>query len=773
MLLQLFHYEIKKLFSLSYVKKAILLFLIANMVICGFYVKNNRSVSAQMQPYLDKVYALYEKDPDFFYSEYKRILKEREDRDFNDPRPENIYGNEYYTDLRLFKDVYNIIHADTLYHEKIGKIIEQAEGIKSNYEVSSFLKNTYGYRYQTQVIEVYTELNENVRLGDRQIKGWNELFSYRSDYFLIIVLIGIFTVLIGHSDKKNDFYGIAGVYYFGRTATVIAKYLAAVLLSIVTVLVFAVSNVAVVGALCGYSSPGSAAQAIQNLSLFPYGCSILAAYGYGLLIRTLGAIMFASVVFAFTIIGSNYYTGMCVGVLAAVFGYSLQKSNALLLTQWKELNFYGLYSIDHYIARFRTVNVLDYSVNLNVILVIMGIAVIAVALAVSVICYPLRKPHRRKSSRLSFYVNGWKEKFAGIRKRKWYSSSLIYYEFRKNAVLYILLVLMLLLKLYVSANYFQYEDSSKERIYKQYLEQIGGEYSEEKQDYLENELKRCKEIISNFSSMEESYWNNEITTDAFHAYVREYNAARIQEEVLGNLIKQAVYFDDLYKTKGILGSFVYETGYNKLIYQEADWILIVLTCAFACRLYLVEFEKNVSGSNMYTITQTTAYGRSVLFSKKMLLCLAVTGGLWIVFGAIDWVYLLRSFEMPDISASLLSIMAYRDMQNQLSIGAHLVITEILSLLGTVIVVCMCVWVSIFVKNSVATYTIVSTVVAVPYFAANTDVEFCRYVDLTMLFHPEKMCRQFSYGYSGFYFCLWVIVAVGVYLLAIKTVRKGV
>ena len=769
MIIKLILYEIRKLQSFSFAKWILLLLYVVNIICCVFYTVDNRHVPVEHQSYINEVYSIYEKDPNYFYSEYERIKKDNYGIEFNSPPPENIYGNEYYPDINIFDDVNDIINKNSKYHERLETIIRQAESIKSNYEVSAIGKHSYAYQYQSQIETIYTDLNSKVVLDDKQVIGWNELFSYNSDYFFIFLLVGALTIMVAHLDKKNDFYRISSVCYYGRSAMVVAKYFTCILVSVSFLLLFSVSNYVVIGLVCSYSNHNIAAQSVELLELYPYFFSVGNAFLHSILLKAISVIIFSSVVFTVTIVLRSVIFGIGTGALISLFGIIFSKFQSIILSQWYALNLWNLYNAKGFLVRLRTLNIFDKSIYTNYILLLIVLLTVLVSISLSIILYPKNKAFRRQKNQNAVRpsYDTYNRKYS-LTKNKFVS--LCGFECMKNRSMYYILIVLIFAKIITTFDYFQYEDTSYERIYKQYLLEISGEYSDDKDYYLECEYDRCSEIVSQYVIMEDRYWSNQITSKMFNAYLRDYNTAKVQIEVLDDLIQKSEYLKQLNDQYGILGSFVYETGYNKLIYQEVDWMFIIWICILSSSIYLLEFEKNISGTSMYMIIQTTPLGRKHLYKKKLLYCILNCGTVYLIFRIVDYAALLSTHQLPDMSASLISIMSYGEMSRSLRVGDHLLITESLSFIGALAVSCMWFCLAVLIRKNILIYSLETFMVVAPYFIA--EIGGIKLFDITMWFDVERMCRRFLYENCWVYAFFLMIMLTILLNISLKRVTKG-
>lgn len=88
-------------------------------------------------------------------------------------------------------------------------------------------------------------------------------------------------------------------------------------------------------------------------------------------------------------------------------------------------------------------------------------------------------------------------------------------------------------------------------MYRQeYLQKIEGEYSEEKQAYLEKESERLIGIIAKKNEMADAYSEKIITDEEYSAYIQEMTVASYRQPVVGGLLDKAENFDERFELTG-------------------------------------------------------------------------------------------------------------------------------------------------------------------------------------------------------------------------------
>ena len=124
---------------------------------------------------------------------------------------------------------------------------------------------------------------------------------------------------------------------------------------------------------------------------------------------------------------------------------------------------------------------------------------------------------------------------------------ILLYEFRKllyskRYLIIIIAVLMQILLMLVPKNF---EHEYSDELYKNYMEQIGGEYTEEKRDIILDRYYEINQTINEHENMITAYKQNTILLDEFEAHNSDYNRALAELSTIEYLVQKCSYFDEI------------------------------------------------------------------------------------------------------------------------------------------------------------------------------------------------------------------------------------
>lgn len=135
-------------------------------------------------------------------------------------------------------------------------------------------------------------------------------------------------------------------------------------------------------------------------------------------------------------------------------------------------------------------------------------------------------------------------------------------------------------------------------IYRRYLTTLGGEFSEEKYEYIKSRYDDIAGIISVHEDTVSAYQNGQITLEEFEEHNRAYTKAMSEEQTVGFLMKKSDYF----KTLSGDCVYFYDTDWDEFLGNMGFDIVTAFAVIFiVIPVFCSEFSSNT---------------RSVLFSAE-------------------------------------------------------------------------------------------------------------------------------------------------------------
>lgn len=740
---KLVYYELCKVFSSRLVKALLCVLLILNVVLCAF---SAHTESFTVDKYYEIAYEMYLDDPERFFSEYERLNDEFEQYERGKGTLSTAYSGGVLPDIYLFRYAYTIAKAEDAYHEDIGRIVKTAEGIARFYE-NADRTDEYVYRHNKKTAEIYGALDKTVSFDGRRVTGWEEYFAYNSDFFVVLIFLSVTVVFISTCDRQGGFLLIMSACKRGRRVTAVSKLAASAIVSAASAVLFTASTFITAGvAAGGYSSPANAAQAVTELIHMPYGMSLSDALAADVGLIILASVVFSAVLFALTSVIKH--GALCVGAGVGIAALSFAVPNVLEAAgSWRFLNLWSAYYIARFAPEYRSLDIAGHAVDLMSALFVSAALIFALSLLISAVFHP--KNFGRVSSLLSRVKVG-----GGARAERKRSSaergsfragslSLVYYELYKQRAVYALLAAAVVLKLISAAEYYKPAASVADDTLKKYISEIGGEFTEEKAEYIEKKFASSERASAMFDTIFDDYMHGKISQEYYNRLFEEYMEALNDHDALKYLSERTAYLRELYETRGIVGSYIYDTGYYVFVNRGADFLLLLFVVVLCCRSYLCECAGGSDSSQMLVISGTTRRGRGMLMRRKAGLCIISSASAWFVFRMTDLYFFMRSYDMPDMSAPITSMPRYGGDLLGLSISGYIVFTMFASMAGTLIIASVCFCMGFYLKKALPVYALSAAVIIIPHLAAEAGVGAASFFDVTSLNDADRLYRLSS------------------------------
>ena len=698
-------YELRKILSARYLWIFLLALILINSWVAWESVGNARS-AAENRVIAEFVEGYFE-NPDEYDAHYAKILAFNEEQrelereamrsdneNFVPAKYPDVYSTvDSISDEQLFRALYSAIDSAEAYPEKIRSIIENAQRNLDLLPGFSADEDDYVYHYQLAIIENYGNLLENNSIGVEYVYGWSGYFSYATVNFFIAVIVIMGSALVFAQEKQNGFLSVLRTTREGRLTTAAGKLLTLFIVSVFTVSIFTLSTFAVFGMRTGYSSPMNALQALSNFELSPYLITVGEYFAASFALKILTFLLLSFAVASISVIFSNYAVifvgGFAMWELSFLMYSNFKPTNALQM-----LNFAGVADSRAFFERFRSLNIFgslcEYltfiTVSFAVLIPILagfcatmhvgGFVGINIPLVDSV--RAAIEIARQKTS--DFFGKLRVQKKRGVRS---FSSSLVAAEIFKTLIssrFIIALVILLCVKTAYSAELYSAPKSYSDEVYFEYMTKLEGELTDEKLGFIRNERNEIDSIIRIKEQMQKAYRDETIGFDEYYDYIARYNYAESRDELLRVIEDHAEYLAEA--DNG--GWFVYDTGWHKLYSGDADLFLYTAILLLLAGIFASEYFSRGEKGGFARILRSTKKGREETFSAKLMSASIMAVTLTLVTSAIDIVSIFRNYEMPALSAPIVSIREFAELSPTLTVGGYMAVFLTLRIAGALL-----------------------------------------------------------------------------------------
>jgi hypothetical protein len=637
------------------------------------------------------------------------------------------------------------------YPAQLDKVIANAEVFREEYRAFGMSEDSYEYRYQSDVIDLYS-VNKNlpIRLEDR--RGWDMYFTYTDGNICLLLFLLVLIPGLLLDEKKNGTFPMLRATVKGRLSLIATKYLTLLLVSAAAVFLFSGATWAIFGLEGrGYSSLSNFVQVFPVNAYCPYIVTVGEYLGLTLLIKILTLFSVGSLLMTVSLLvkhqALSYLAGLIVGGANFVIYFTgfLDANNPLRL-----LNIFTVMDTEVCFTRYYAVNVFGRCLQyLPAIFIFFGLLLVLTALATGFLYCRAPGVHkvRRERSR---------KKIAIFNRAIPCPSRLVSgFEIHKHLVAgkwLLLLLAILLVKGYTVAKTESVAYSFSDAVYQDYMELLEGEVTEEKLAYMEDERSYLDYILYAEGEMKEKYDKGEISIAEYMEFQDELSTAQAKEPIFATVEAHRDHLLAL-REQGIQGDFVYVTGWNQMFGREFDAILYVFALVFGAVLFTTEY-----GAGVTEMLRATKRGRGRLFAAKYALAVVACGVLAAVFGLADHTKLTELYAFTGGLSPAQSLPMLADIRWNVTLNQYLMIFEVMRVVGIMLLAALIVSVSIMGKKSVNTMSVVALLTIVPFVFRSFGLEIAKYADFTTLLSGNEYLTM-AHG-SIIYGILFTTVLLG-------------
>ena len=184
-------YEFKKLLGVKYLWVFLGIFILLNSAI-AWYTADKSTVAGEPTQLISEFFAQYSLNPeelDAHYAEMQAFNAEQDalyheairngDYHFEVQRLPDLYSTDAaYPDQKLFERLYSAVAAARDYPEVLDRVIDRARANLDAFVDMGVKEDSFTYRYQFRVIELYELMRDSVEIKVDYTRGWDEYFAY-------------------------------------------------------------------------------------------------------------------------------------------------------------------------------------------------------------------------------------------------------------------------------------------------------------------------------------------------------------------------------------------------------------------------------------------------------------------------------------------------------------------------------------------------------------------------------------------------------------------
>lgn len=613
--------------------------------------------------------------------------------------PDRYSTDPNFSDAKLYAALHAAIAAAQDYPATIDGVLHSARANLGEFDAMGIAQDSFSYRYQLRVIELYARARDSVRIGIEHTRGWGEYFAYDTVNIFLLLMLLMLGATVFAQERTSGFLPILRTARHGRARTARAKLWAALLVGSMFVVLFTISTWAVFGLRLGYSSPHNAIQVLDAFTLSPYRISIGQYFAITLGVRLLACMLFCAAVLALsTLLGNDvviYLAGLAFGGLQVLLSF-LPGGGAF--APLKYLNIISAAAVDPLFVRYRALplfgEVVGYVPTMLCLFVLLTAALCVLAARMYVRGMRTVRPAAidraaaavmTACARLRAVWHG-RTRRAAYRPRR-YSLSLTAAEAFKLLIssrALVIVLALLCLKVGYAVQTYENQGTFSDHVYAEYMTVLEGPLHEEKLTYLREERANINNILARRETMHAAYVAEEITFDEYRTYLSDYNDAYARDELLVIVEERAAYLVDVRERTGEVGWFLYDTGWRQLYDSDADLFLYAAILLLLTGIFASEYVSRSSSGGFAHILRATKHGRRRTFAAKLLAAGMVTAVLSVLTATVDVLTVFVCYDMPAADAPLWSMPLFAQMSADMTVGQYLWMFVLLRVVGALL-----------------------------------------------------------------------------------------
>ena len=682
----MFKFELRKIFS----QKQISLFLLCLIILYGFLFANTLSTYSKYQPPVEDVNRLFQ---DYYddpikvegYFKEREALKEEYYEITHKMTPTEVqaYGplvlpNRYtlsdqFTDDFLYGLLNQQIKAVHEHPTRLQSVIYNAKQNMLEYDNSSISQNTYVYRYQQNIVDVYElVLAKAPEIGFEYVRGWDLLFSAKTMDLFIVISVIIFSTVIFSQERNEGFYTIMKATPRGRGSSVVAKLYCAAFLCILTIAVYMGITILMIAAKVGFSSSMNYIQSITLYQYAPLALRMIEYLGIVFIFKLLSTFLLSAVVLLISTASPSVALTYISSIAFYAFGYLVSPlPSDSFIYQMSLVNILGS---DTLFTKARFVNVLGFPLpHIVVICVIYCLLILLLCISLYHIFISSIVNIKRRKKRAPF-PSSLCRKHLSFKHHRFRLHSLFYHETYKTIFtsrMAILGVILIVIQAILANNYYAPYSTQTEQYYQEYLMKVHGPVTATSRDYIEHEGYRISQGLSNAEQAHERYQSGEIDEDTYNAIMNEYFYALHHEVAYKKIYSQLEYADYVAEAKGIAIHIINPRAWTQFFDNTLLFPLLIWCITVAAGIIPFEYQSGTGRSGFAPILRSTKQGRHETFRAKLLTtCLLSIIGFFI-HSTINYIFFSLKHGIVDMDAPLLSLQMFSSINQELTIGQYL------------------------------------------------------------------------------------------------------
>jgi hypothetical protein len=611
------------------------------------------------------------------------------------PTKYSIYTHDVYTEIDLLSAKLKEVQNTYGYSDYVESIIYKAREMS---DTSLFQTDKYAKLNNQKTLEDFSSLSVG-EVEYNSSEGINCATSNRITLVLSILMVMFICIQIFVNDKENNTIELFKTMKYGHTHLMTAKVITLFLLVSVTGTLLNFSSLFISSQIYGLGNLSAPIQSLTGFITSTYEISVLQ---YILIFNTYNILTLALsglLMLLIFILCSKALYGY-IGILI-FFGLSIATNMTIdpvsSFSIFKYINIFNYLDSSGIIGRYLNINVLGVPINLSDIFhttLIIGTGLVASA---CIIIFSVQK----------IMPEAGGIRISGILRQNEVNvkTGILRYELYKSFIVnpaLVILLCMLVLQIFSSSGSDMRFADIEGVYYEHYMDILKGPISADKTDYLNQELARVKEEQINTSDPNNTYIN--------------------QIKVIDGLIEKNVqlhklFTDNEYNVNKEKISFVYEFGYEKLLLNNPDILLLSMITTILVTLCMVNIFVIEYRENTYNIINVTKYGRQRTYWYKIGIKLLMTLVILLTTYVPYISRIAKNYGFACMDAPIASIDSFSQIPISISIFEYIVLVFLLKAIGLILTGILIAFLATRLKSFIMTASFSTFIIVIPSFLA--------------------------------------------------------
>lgn len=653
------------------------------------------------------------------------------------PTEYSIYTHDAFTEIKLLNAKLKEVQSTYGYSDYVEGIVYKAQEISDN---SLFQTNEFTKRNNQKTLEDYLSLSVG-KVEYNSSKGISCATSSRITLVLSILMVLFICIQIFVKDKENNTTELLKTMKYGRAHLMSAKVITLFLLVIVAGILLNLSSLFISSQMYGLGDLTSPLQSLTGFKTSTYEISVLQYLLifniYNVMTLALAGLLMLLIFIVFSKALYGYIGILTFFGLSFALNVSIDPVSSLNI--FKYINIYNYLDSSSIISRYLNINILGFPISLRDILhitLIFGIGLVAAA-CIKIFSIQKIRPESRGIRRPSNEQQKNARAKTGILRYELYKSFII------NPALIILLA-VLVLQIFSSSGSDKGFADVNAVYYKHYMEILKGPISDHKTDYLNDELLRVNDAQLNSTDPNKTFINQ----------IQVLNKLIEKDMQLNKIFNENV--DNLNKEKI---SFVYELGYEKLLLNNTDILLLSMITAILVTLCLVNIFVIEYRENTYDIINLTKYGRQRTFWYKF----GIKTFMIILIMLITYMpYMYRIIEnhgLGCLNAPAASLNGFSHISLNISILGYIILVFLSKTLGLILAGILIAFLATKLRSFIMTAVVSTFIIVIPSFLAFIGLDVFERLLFNSFFLGNELVRSFHVMYPYALVPLFICIAL--------------